>query len=126
MCVCAHVCVYAYMSMGGYHTLKVYVAESHMCSIMLLRVFLVEPSHMYMYIYVHNIMFTIILVHMFMLIAHLMHSSSITVCVLHIVIELCSRVLNTDNMSIVGVTIDYGPYGFLDRYNPGHICNGSG
>ena len=29
-------------------------------------------------------------------------------------------------MSIVGVTIDYGPYGFLDMYNPGHICNGSG
>ena len=29
-------------------------------------------------------------------------------------------------MSIVGVTIDYGPYGFLDRYDPGHICNGSG
>ena len=35
-------------------------------------------------------------------------------------------VLNTDNMSIVGLTIDYGPYGFLDRYDPGHICNGSG
>jgi uncharacterized protein YdiU (UPF0061 family) len=28
-------------------------------------------------------------------------------------------------MSIVGVTIDYGPYGFLDKYDPGHICNGS-
>ena len=36
------------------------------------------------------------------------------------------RVLNTDNMSIVGLTIDYGPYGFMDRYDPGHICNGSG
>lgn len=24
-------------------------------------------------------------------------------------------VLNTDNMSIVGATIDYGPYGWLDR-----------
>ena len=35
-------------------------------------------------------------------------------------------VLNTDNMSVVGVTIDYGPYGFLDKYVPGHICNGSG
>ena len=35
-------------------------------------------------------------------------------------------VLNTDNMSIVGLTIDYGPYGFMDRYDPGHICNGSG
>ncbi len=35
-------------------------------------------------------------------------------------------VLNTDNMSILGLTIDYGPFGFLDRYDPGHICNGSG
>ena len=24
-------------------------------------------------------------------------------------------VLNTDNMSIVGATLDYGPYGFMDR-----------
>ena len=24
-------------------------------------------------------------------------------------------VLNTDNMSIVGVTIDYGPFGFLGK-----------
>ena len=35
-------------------------------------------------------------------------------------------VLNTDNMSILGLTIDYGPYGFLDRYDPEHIFNGSG
>ena len=28
-------------------------------------------------------------------------------------------------MSIVGLTIDYGPYGFLDKYDPNHICNGS-
>ncbi|WP_213989654.1 protein adenylyltransferase SelO [Sodalis sp. dw_96] len=32
-------------------------------------------------------------------------------------------VMNTDNMSILGVTIDYGPYGFLDAYRPGYICN---
>lgn len=36
------------------------------------------------------------------------------------------RVLNTDNMSIVGVTIDYGPYGFIDAYDPQFICNNSG
>jgi len=29
-------------------------------------------------------------------------------------------------MSIVGVTIDYGPFGFMDRYDSGFICNGSG
>jgi uncharacterized protein YdiU (UPF0061 family) len=32
-------------------------------------------------------------------------------------------VLNTDNMSILGLTLDYGPYGFLDAYDPGFICN---
>lgn len=36
------------------------------------------------------------------------------------------RVLNTDNMSIVGVTIDYGPFGFMDKYDPDFICNASG
>lgn len=34
-------------------------------------------------------------------------------------------VLNTDNMSIIGLTIDYGPFGFLDRYDPHFICNAS-
>ncbi len=34
-------------------------------------------------------------------------------------------VMNTDNMSIVGATLDYGPFGFLDDYNPGFICNHS-
>ncbi|XP_063297748.1 protein adenylyltransferase SelO, mitochondrial-like [Pelobates fuscus] len=40
-------------------------------------------------------------------------------------VGFCHDVLNTDNMSIVGITIDYGPYGFMDRYDPDHICNGS-
>jgi len=34
-------------------------------------------------------------------------------------------VMNTDNMSILGLTLDYGPYGFLDAYDPAHICNHS-
>lgn len=34
-------------------------------------------------------------------------------------------VMNTDNMSILGLTIDYGPYGFLDDYQPDFICNHS-
>jgi uncharacterized protein YdiU (UPF0061 family) len=34
-------------------------------------------------------------------------------------------VMNTDNMSILGLTIDYGPYGFLDGFDAGHICNHS-
>lgn len=34
-------------------------------------------------------------------------------------------VMNSDNMSILGLTIDYGPYGFMEAYEPGYICNHS-
>lgn len=34
-------------------------------------------------------------------------------------------VMNTDNFSITGATFDYGPFGFLDAYEPGFICNHS-
>jgi len=34
-------------------------------------------------------------------------------------------VMNTDNMSILGLTLDYGPFGFLEAYEPGFICNHS-
>lgn len=34
-------------------------------------------------------------------------------------------VMNTDNMSIIGLTIDYGPFGFLDEFDHGFICNHS-
>lgn len=34
-------------------------------------------------------------------------------------------VMNTDNMSILGLTLDYGPYAFMDRYNPQQIFNHS-
>ena len=37
----------------------------------------------------------------------------------------CHGVMNTDNMSILGLTMDYGPFQFLDAYVPGHICNHS-
>jgi uncharacterized protein YdiU (UPF0061 family) len=32
-------------------------------------------------------------------------------------------VMNTDNFSILGLTLDYGPYGFVEAYEPGFICN---
>ncbi len=32
-------------------------------------------------------------------------------------------VMNTDNMSILGLTIDYGPYGWLDNYDPAWTPN---
>ncbi|PIL29792.1 hypothetical protein GSI_07998 [Ganoderma sinense ZZ0214-1] len=34
-------------------------------------------------------------------------------------------VINTDNVSILGLTIDYGPYAFMDVFDPWHICNHS-
>jgi len=34
-------------------------------------------------------------------------------------------VMNSDNMSVLGMTLDYGPFGFLDDYNPAFICNHS-
>jgi len=34
-------------------------------------------------------------------------------------------VMNTDNMSILGLTIDYGPYGFMEAYRSSHVCNHS-
>ncbi|GAB3452933.1 YdiU family protein [Massilia terrae] len=32
-------------------------------------------------------------------------------------------VMNTDNMSILGLTLDYGPFGFMEAFDPDHICN---
>ncbi|CAH0475521.1 unnamed protein product [Peronospora belbahrii] len=40
-------------------------------------------------------------------------------------IGFCHGVLNTDNMSIVGDTLDYGPFGFMEHFDPKHICNTS-
>ncbi|KAH8831772.1 hypothetical protein DL96DRAFT_1524736 [Flagelloscypha sp. PMI_526] len=34
-------------------------------------------------------------------------------------------VINTDNVSIMGLTIDYGPYAFMDKFDRNHICNHS-
>jgi len=34
-------------------------------------------------------------------------------------------VMNTDNMSILGETFDFGPFGFMDAFDPGYICNHS-
>lgn len=32
-------------------------------------------------------------------------------------------VMNTDNMSILGLTLDYGPFGFMESFDQDHICN---
>ncbi|OZI50112.1 protein adenylyltransferase SelO [Bordetella genomosp. 5] len=38
-------------------------------------------------------------------------------------VGFCHGVMNTDNMSILGLTLDYGPYGFMDGFALNHICN---
>lgn len=40
-------------------------------------------------------------------------------------VGFCHGVMNTDNMSILGLTLDYGPYGFMDGFRLGHVCNHS-
>ena len=40
-------------------------------------------------------------------------------------VGFCHGVMNTDNMSLLGLTLDYGPFQFMDGYDPGHICNHS-
>ncbi len=34
-------------------------------------------------------------------------------------------VLNSDNMSVLGLTLDYGPFGFMEAYDPAFVCNSS-
>jgi serine/tyrosine/threonine adenylyltransferase len=34
-------------------------------------------------------------------------------------------VMNTDNMSVLGLTLDYGPYGFVEAYDSAWVCNHS-
>ncbi|MFN7570723.1 MAG: protein adenylyltransferase SelO [Betaproteobacteria bacterium] len=34
-------------------------------------------------------------------------------------------VMNSDNMSLLGLTLDYGPFGFMDGFDANHICNHS-
>ena len=40
-------------------------------------------------------------------------------------VGFCHGVMNTDNMSILGLTIDYGPFGFVDAFDANHVCNHS-
>jgi len=37
----------------------------------------------------------------------------------------CHGVLNTDNMSVLGLTIDYGPFGYMEAFDPEFACNAS-
>jgi serine/tyrosine/threonine adenylyltransferase len=40
-------------------------------------------------------------------------------------VGFCHGVMNTDNFSLLGLTLDYGPFGFMEAFNPNHVCNHS-
>ncbi len=40
-------------------------------------------------------------------------------------VGFCHGVLNSDNISALGLTMDYGPFGFLDQFEIDHVCNHS-
>ena len=40
-------------------------------------------------------------------------------------VGFCHGVLNTDNMSVTGLTLDYGPFAFLNYYDPDFVSSGS-
>ena len=40
-------------------------------------------------------------------------------------VGFCHGVMNTDNMSLLGLTLDYGPFQFMDGFDPQHVCNHS-
>lgn len=40
-------------------------------------------------------------------------------------VGFCHGVMNTDNASILGLTLDLGPYGFMERFRVHHVCNTS-
>jgi len=40
-------------------------------------------------------------------------------------VGFCHGVMNSDNMSVLGLTIDYGPFGFIDGFDANHVCNHS-
>ncbi len=40
-------------------------------------------------------------------------------------VGFCHGVMNTDNMSVLGLTLDYGPFQYLDGFDANHICNHS-
>jgi len=55
--------------------------------------------------------------------AYIQFFNAVVDSTLHMVIEwlrvgFVHGVMNTDNMSILGLTIDYGPYGWLEGYDP--------
>ena len=58
------------------------------------------------------------------LLRHTVHQTALTIAQWQAV-GFAHGVMNTDNMSILGLTMDYGPFGFLDDYDPHYICNHS-
>jgi hypothetical protein len=40
-------------------------------------------------------------------------------------VGFCHGVMNSDNMSVLGLTLDYGPFAFMEAFDPNFICNHS-
>lgn len=40
-------------------------------------------------------------------------------------VGFCHGVMNSDNMSILGLTLDYGPFAFIETFEKDYICNHS-
>src|SRR5690606_22987167 len=40
-------------------------------------------------------------------------------------VGFCHGAMNTDNMSVLGLTIDYGPYGFMTAFQANRVCKHS-
>jgi len=40
-------------------------------------------------------------------------------------VGFCHGVMNSDNMSILGLTLDYGPFAFMETFEKDYICNHS-
>ena len=52
-------------------------------------------------------------------------SKTARLCAMWMSLGFTHGVLNTDNMSVTGLTLDYGPFGFMERYDPGYTPNAS-
>ena len=58
----------------------------------------------------------------FKMFCEILHRTAITTAKWQAV-GFCHGVMNTDNMSIEGLTIDYGPFSMLDDFNYNYVCN---
>lgn len=65
---------------------------------------------------VHNVLYAV-------LVLNKLHTSfTVPRPIHHLILFLFKGVGNTDNFSLLSITIDYGPFGFMEAYNPSKSC----